>query len=213
LVERRGGLLHLTPQRLERADEWFARRGDVAVLIGRVTPVVRSFISIPAGVMRMPLHRYLVLSLIGSAVWAFALAAAGWGVGSGYRHFHSSFELFTVAIVLALVLVVVAGAGVQRRGASETAREAGSGGGPGPGHQTGSMRRIVLASAVVGFAAVSLASAGVVLAAALGGCGNRSHLAATAPATMQATTAPPSAPTTTAASGPGALQAEANAAA
>ena len=75
------------------------------------------------------------------------------------------------------------------------------------------MRRIVLASAVVGFAAVFLASAGVGLAAVLGGCANRSHLAAIAPATTQATTAPPSAPTTTAASGPGALQAEANAAA
>ena len=121
LVERRGGVLHLTPQRLERADGWFARRGDLAVLIGRVTPVVRSFISIPAGVMRMPLHRYLVLSLIGSAVWAFALAAAGWGVGSGYRHFHSSFDLFTVAVVFALVLVVVAAAGLHRRRASETA--------------------------------------------------------------------------------------------
>ena len=60
------------------------------MLIGRVTPVVRSFISIPAGVVRMPHRRYLILSLIGSAVWAFALAAVGWGVGSGYRHFHSS---------------------------------------------------------------------------------------------------------------------------
>jgi membrane protein DedA with SNARE-associated domain len=122
LVERRGGFLHLTPQRLERADEWFAQRGDIAVLIGRVTPVVRSFISIPAGVMRMPLDRYLALSLIGSAVWAFALAAAGWGVGSGYRHFHSSFDLFTAAIVFVLVLAVVAAVGVQRRRASETAK-------------------------------------------------------------------------------------------
>ena len=75
------------------------------------------------------------------------------------------------------------------------------------------MRRILLASAVVGFAAVFLASAGVGLAAVLGGCGGRSHLATTAAATTQATTAPPSAPATTRASGPGALQAEANAAA
>ena len=120
LVERRGGLVHLTPQRLERADEWFARSGDVAVPIGRVTPVVRSFISIPAGVMRMPLHRYLVLSLIGSAVWAFALAAAGWGVGSGYRRFHSSFDLLSVAIVFLVLFAVVAAVGLQRRRASAT---------------------------------------------------------------------------------------------
>jgi hypothetical protein len=75
------------------------------------------------------------------------------------------------------------------------------------------MRQIVLASAVVGFAAVFLASAGVGLAAVVGASGGRGHTAATVPATTQATTAAPSAPTTTAASGPGALQAEANAAA
>ena len=114
-LERRGRFLHLTPERLERADRWFARRGDFAVLIGRVTPVVRSFISIPAGVVRMPLRRYLILSLIGSAVWAFALAAVGWGVGSGYRHFHSSFDLATLAIAVLLVLVAVMAVRVQRR--------------------------------------------------------------------------------------------------
>jgi membrane protein DedA with SNARE-associated domain len=121
LLERRGGLLHLTPQRLDRADQWFARRGDFAVLIGRVTPVVRSFISIPAGVARMPLRRYLVLSLIGSAAWAFALAAVGWGVGSGYRHFHSSFDLATVAIVAVFVLAAAMAVRVQRRRGAEPA--------------------------------------------------------------------------------------------
>jgi membrane protein DedA with SNARE-associated domain len=121
LLERRGGVLHLAPQRIERADEWFARRGEFAVLIGRVTPVVRSFISIPAGVMRMPLGRYVALSLVGSAAWAFALAGVGWGVGSGYRHFHSSFDLATAAIVVVLVLGLVAVVRAQRRRAGEAA--------------------------------------------------------------------------------------------
>jgi|SRR5438105_2863267 len=118
-LERRGRMLHLTPQRLERADRWFARRGELAVLIGRVTPVVRSFIAIPAGVARMPLRRYLILSLIGSAVWAFALAAVGWGFGSGYRHFHTSFDLATLAIACVLVLAVVIAVRVQRRRATD----------------------------------------------------------------------------------------------
>jgi membrane protein DedA with SNARE-associated domain len=121
LLERRGSLLHLTPQRLARADHWFAQRGDSAVLFGRVTPVVRSFISIPAGVMRMPVGRYLALSLIGSAVWAFALAGVGWGVGRSYRRFHSSFDLVTGAIVVVLVVGVAAWVGMQRRRAAETA--------------------------------------------------------------------------------------------
>jgi membrane protein DedA with SNARE-associated domain len=123
LLERHGGLLHLTPLRLDRADQWFARRGDLAVLIGRVTPVVRSFISIPAGLVRMPLRRYLVLSLLGSAAWAFALAGVGWGVGSGYRRFHSSFDLVTVAIVVVIVLAVVAAVRVRRRTAANLREE------------------------------------------------------------------------------------------
>src|SRR5436309_6708927 len=73
LLERRGRLFHLGPARLERAERWFDRWDDLAVLIGRVTPVVRSFVSIPAGVFEMRLVRYVVLTLIGSAVWAFAL--------------------------------------------------------------------------------------------------------------------------------------------
>jgi membrane protein DedA with SNARE-associated domain len=121
LLERRGGLLHLAPQRLDRADRWFARRGDFAVLIGRVTPVVRSFISIPAGVARMPLRRYFVLSLTGSAAWAFALAAVGWGVGSGYRHFHSSFDLATIAIVVVVVAALLVAVRGQRRRTTEPA--------------------------------------------------------------------------------------------
>ena len=58
LAERRSGLLHLGPERLERAERWFDRWDDWAVLLGRITPVVRSFVSIPAGIFRMPFGRY-----------------------------------------------------------------------------------------------------------------------------------------------------------
>src|SRR5712691_8164226 len=69
LLEQRGRLLHLDAERLDRAERWFDRWGDWAVLVGRVTPVVRSFISIPAGVFRAPLGRYTALTLVGSATW------------------------------------------------------------------------------------------------------------------------------------------------
>src|SRR5437868_10944659 len=72
LLERRGRWLHVTPERLDRAERWFDRWGNVGVLVGRVTPVVRSFVSIPAGVFEMPLAPYALLTLLGSAVWAFA---------------------------------------------------------------------------------------------------------------------------------------------
>jgi membrane protein DedA with SNARE-associated domain len=80
LLERHGRWFHLKPQQFERAERWFDRHEDWAVLFGRVTPVVRSFVSIPAGVFRVPFVRYTVLTLIGSAIWCFAFAGIGWGV-------------------------------------------------------------------------------------------------------------------------------------
>ena len=67
LLERRGKWLHLTPERIERAERWFERWGDWAAFVGRITPVARSFISIPAGVFEMPFRRYNVLTLLGNA--------------------------------------------------------------------------------------------------------------------------------------------------
>jgi membrane protein DedA with SNARE-associated domain len=106
LLERRGRLLHLSEERLARAERWFDRWDDWAVLLGRVTPVVRSFVSIPAGVFRMPLGRYTVLTAIGSAAWCFAFAGAGWAVGRSWERFHSDFRFVDYAVIgVALVLV------------------------------------------------------------------------------------------------------------
>jgi membrane protein DedA with SNARE-associated domain len=105
LLERHGRWLHLGPQKLDRAERWFDRWDDLAVLIGRVTPVIRSFISIPAGIFRMPLWRYSSLTLIGSAIWSFALAGAGYGAGKSYERFHHDFsyvEYGVAAVVVAL---------------------------------------------------------------------------------------------------------------
>ena len=102
LLEKRGRLFHLDAERLDRAEHWFERWGDWAVLIGRVTPVVRSFISIPAGVFRAPLGRYTTLTLVGSAVWCFALAGVCWGVGTSWERFHRGFRYADYVVVLLL---------------------------------------------------------------------------------------------------------------
>jgi len=110
LLERHGRWLHLGPERLERAERWFDRWGNVGVLIGRLTPLVRSFVSIPAGVFEMRLAPYSVLTLIGSAIWAFAIAGAGYGLGSSYERFNHDFryvEYAVVAGVLALAAYLV----------------------------------------------------------------------------------------------------------
>ncbi len=107
LAERHGRFVHLGPDQLERAERWFDRYGDWAVLLGRVTPVVRSFVSIPAGIFRMPLWRYTVLTLIGSAAWCFALAGVGWGAGTGYKHFHHAFDYVEVVVVAGALALAV----------------------------------------------------------------------------------------------------------
>jgi membrane protein DedA with SNARE-associated domain len=106
LLERHGRWFHLSPQRLDRAEAWFDRWGNWAVFLGRVTPVVRSFVSIAAGIFEMRLLPYTLLSLAGSAVWAFAFAGAGYGLGTGYRSFDHSFHYVEYAIVAGIVVLL-----------------------------------------------------------------------------------------------------------
>jgi membrane protein DedA with SNARE-associated domain len=107
LLEERGRWFHLDRAKLDRADRWFERWGDWAVFLGRLTPVVRSFISIPAGVVRMPIVRFLVLTFLGSAIWCFAIAGAGWALGSSYEHFHHDFAYVEYAVVAAVIVLLV----------------------------------------------------------------------------------------------------------
>ena len=105
-LERHGRWLHVTPAKLDRAEAWFTRHGDAAVLIARVMPVVRSFISIPAGIAGMALPRYTLLTIPGSAVWCFAIAGVGVALGTGWERFHHGWRYADYA-VLALVVAGV----------------------------------------------------------------------------------------------------------
>jgi membrane protein DedA with SNARE-associated domain len=114
LLERHGRWLHLGPERLARAERWFERRGRAAVFLGRLTPVVRSFISIPAGALESPPAPYALLTLAGSAIWCFAFAGAGWALGTRYDEVHHVFtgiEVFVVAVVVLGIAALV----VRRR--------------------------------------------------------------------------------------------------
>lgn len=114
LLERHGGKMHMGPTQIERADRWFQRYGEPAVLFGRVIPLVRAFVSLPAGVAKMPFGRFTVLSLIGTVPWVVALAFAGHALGSDWTSVRKVFEYVDYAI-LALVVVGVAYAIVRRR--------------------------------------------------------------------------------------------------
>ncbi|MCW2986658.1 MAG: DedA family protein [Conexibacter sp.] len=106
LIERHGRWLHLSPQNFARAERWFARRGRLAVFLGRLTPVVRSFISIPAGALESPLGPYTVLTLAGSAIWCFGFAAVGWALGSSYDKVHHAFTGLEVVLVVGAVVAL-----------------------------------------------------------------------------------------------------------
>lgn len=103
LIERRGRWLHLGPDRMARAEAWFAAHGRAAVFLGRLTPLVRSFISIAAGVLRAPLGSYAVLSALGSAIWCFAFAGAGWALGANWHSVHNVFSYVDIAAALAIL--------------------------------------------------------------------------------------------------------------
>ncbi|HET8751203.1 MAG TPA: DedA family protein [Gaiellaceae bacterium] len=106
LLEEHGRWFHLSPANLDRAEAWFARWGSLGVLIGRLTPVVRSFVSIPAGIFEMRLAPYTLLTLVGSAIWAFAFAGAGYGLGNSYRGFDHGFHYVEYVVVAGVVLLL-----------------------------------------------------------------------------------------------------------
>jgi membrane protein DedA with SNARE-associated domain len=105
-LERHGRWLHLNEEKLDRAERWFERWEDWAVFLGRLTPVIRSFVSIPAGVMEVPFVRYTLLTLAGSAIWCFAFAGAGFALGSSWEDFHHAFRFVDYLVAVAAVAAV-----------------------------------------------------------------------------------------------------------
>ena len=107
-LEHHGRWLHLSAEKLDRAERWFDRWEEWAVFLGRITPVMRSFISVPAGVFRARFHPYVWLTLLGSALWCFAFAAAGWAAGASWEKFHEAFRYVDYVVAVALVVAVAA---------------------------------------------------------------------------------------------------------
>jgi membrane protein DedA with SNARE-associated domain len=107
LVERHGRWLHLRPQQIARADRWFERYGAAAVFFSRMLPIVRTFISLPAGVAKMPFVRFTLLTLAGCIPWVLALGLIGEAVGDEWKDIHKGFEYVDYAIVAIVVIGIV----------------------------------------------------------------------------------------------------------
>jgi membrane protein DedA with SNARE-associated domain len=91
---------------LERAGHWFDRHGGLAVLIGRVIPVVRSLVSVPAGVERMPLWRFILYTIIGSGVYNLVLIGLGYVLGSRWKTVEQYSNYLNYAIYAAILVAV-----------------------------------------------------------------------------------------------------------
>ena len=105
LLERYGRYIHVTPARIARAERWFDRFEDVAVPLGFATPLVRSFVAIPAGILEVPFRRFIVQAVVGVTVFCAVLAAIGWAAGSSYSTVHHDFRYVELVVVLAIVVL------------------------------------------------------------------------------------------------------------
>ncbi len=107
LIRRYGKWFQVTEKDLDRADAWFDRYSSLAVLICRCIPLVRSLVSLPAGLRRMNMARFLLFTAIGSAVWNAALIGAGWALGDNWEVVGQYVGYFQY-VVIALVVLGVA---------------------------------------------------------------------------------------------------------
>jgi membrane protein DedA with SNARE-associated domain len=100
-------LIHVNQKHLKWADDWFARYGTWTVFFSRMLPIVRTFISLPAGVAKMPFWRFVLLTLAGSIPWVLALALLGKGVGSNWEHWRHNLGYLDYVVAAAIVAGIV----------------------------------------------------------------------------------------------------------
>ena len=103
LVLRYGRYVRIRPHDLDRAEDWFKRYGDRAVFWSRLLPVVRTFISLPAGMARMELVRFSVYSFVGSLPWSLGLAYGGYALGQNWHKLADNLEVAAFGIAALLV--------------------------------------------------------------------------------------------------------------
>jgi membrane protein DedA with SNARE-associated domain len=106
LLER-NRLFHVSPARLRQTEGWFERYGSATVFFSRMLPLVRTFVSVPAGVARMPLGRFSLLTALGSIPWVLALALVGRSVGDNWERWRHYLGYLDYAILAAAVIAVV----------------------------------------------------------------------------------------------------------
>jgi membrane protein DedA with SNARE-associated domain len=107
VLEKHGKKLHIKKSHLEWADRWFERHGSATVFFARMVPIVRTFISLPAGVARMPFWRFSALTLAGCIPWVFALTFVGKQAGDNWDKWKDNLHYVDYAVAAAIVVGIV----------------------------------------------------------------------------------------------------------
>jgi membrane protein DedA with SNARE-associated domain len=121
ILEKHGAKLHIKQSHLEWADRWFERYGAATVFFTRMLPIIRTFISLPAGVARMPFWRFTLLTTAGCVPWIFGLTFIGQQVGERWEQWKDSLHYVDYAVV-ALIVLGVAYLVVRRRRSAAASR-------------------------------------------------------------------------------------------
>jgi membrane protein DedA with SNARE-associated domain len=112
-------LIHISPKHLKWADDWFARYGNATVFFSRMLPIIRTFISLPAGVAKMPFWRFTAYTLLGSIPWVLMLAIVGEKVGDNWEDWRHKLGYLDYVVLLAIVAGIVYWLVRRRRGGTE----------------------------------------------------------------------------------------------
>ena len=107
LLEKHGAKLHIKPSHLQWADRWFERYGSATVFFTRMLPIIRTFISLPAGVARMPFWRFTVLTTLGCIPWILMLTLIGREVGDNWENWNDKLHYVDYAVAALIVLGIV----------------------------------------------------------------------------------------------------------
>jgi len=107
VLEKHGRRLHIKPSHLHWADRWFERYGDATVFFSRMLPIIRTFISLPAGVARMPFWRFTILTTLGCIPWIFMLTFIGVQVGDRWEQWKDSLHYVDYAVAACILLAVI----------------------------------------------------------------------------------------------------------
>jgi membrane protein DedA with SNARE-associated domain len=109
-IDRFGKYVFLSKKHLESAEKWFDKRGEITVFVSRILPAIRTFISLPAGIARMSLSKFLIYTAIGSVIWSSILTYVGYVLGNNWDHIQNFLHpiAYVVAAIVFFILVFLA---------------------------------------------------------------------------------------------------------